>query len=79
MKKSAPTAASQDHLEAFGIKPKTIRFNAGTAKRYERAWFEDAWNRYLPELSGTSVTTAQLSQEPAASIRNGSSGSTDGR
>jgi Protein of unknown function (DUF3631) len=42
-------------LHTFGISSKDIRFTEGrharTLKGFERAWFEDAWRRYLP-LSG---------------------------
>jgi hypothetical protein len=38
-------------LRPFEIFPKTIRIGTGTAKGYERAHFEDAWGRYLPQNS----------------------------
>jgi hypothetical protein len=37
-------------LRPFGIRPRgTLRFGAATAKGYERASFEDAWERYLSD------------------------------
>jgi putative DNA primase/helicase len=47
-------------LKPFGIGSSTIRTGAGTIKGYKRAWFEDAWSRYLsytPSPSVTSITT----------------------
>jgi hypothetical protein len=38
-------------LKPFGIGPKVLRVGAATARGYEWAAFEDAWRRYLPELS----------------------------
>jgi hypothetical protein len=37
-------------VKDYGVRPQTIRIGpnaADTAKGYERAWFLDAWNRYL--------------------------------
>ena len=36
-------------LAPFGIAPSTIRTSGGTPKGYQRAQFEDAFARYLPE------------------------------
>jgi hypothetical protein len=38
------------HLRRYNIRSKTIRFDTGLAKGYERAHFEDGWRRYLPAL-----------------------------
>lgn len=38
-------------LRPFDIQPKQIRIGKGTSKGYERKWFEDAFNRYLPPLN----------------------------
>src|SRR5215217_5859303 len=35
-------------LKPYGIKPKKIREGENTFRGYCRAWFEDAWARYLP-------------------------------
>jgi hypothetical protein len=35
-------------LKPYGIKPKKLREGEGTFRGYCRAWFEDAWARYLP-------------------------------
>lgn len=37
-------------LRPFGVRPKTIRFEARTAKGYARSSLEDPWRRYLPTL-----------------------------
>jgi len=53
-------------LKPFGIKPKVIRIGDATPRGFERAAFEDAWTRYLPDTaprSATSATSAPLSQE----------------
>jgi hypothetical protein len=39
-------------LRPFGIRPDSVRFEDGTLKGYQRAWFEDAWSRYLLPLPG---------------------------
>ncbi len=44
-------------LEAFSIRPGTIRIEVGTAKGYKKEAFKDAWSRYLPF---SSVTTSQV-------------------
>src|SRR5215212_5110387 len=35
-------------LKPYGIRPKKLREGEGTFRGYCRAWFEDAWARYLP-------------------------------
>ena len=35
-------------LKVFGIRPGTVRIGDNTPKGYMRAWFEDAFDRYLP-------------------------------
>jgi Protein of unknown function (DUF3631) len=35
------------HLRRYGIRSKTIRFEEGLAKGYERERFEDSWSRYI--------------------------------
>jgi len=40
-------------LEAFSIRPGTIRTEAGTPKGYKKDAFNDAWSRYLPFSSAT--------------------------
>jgi hypothetical protein len=35
-------------LKPYGIKPKTLRIGGTTKAGYDRGWFADAWNRYLP-------------------------------
>jgi putative DNA primase/helicase len=47
-----------DLVKPFKIKPNTVRRDEKTAKGYMRAWFEDAFARYLPPRS---VTTSQPS------------------
>jgi hypothetical protein len=40
-------------LKRYGIQPKKLRFGEETARGYERAWFEEAWERYLPPDTGS--------------------------
>ncbi len=40
-------------LEAFGIRPGSIRTETGTPKGYKKNVFKDAWSRYLPFRSAT--------------------------
>ncbi|MFC3815615.1 DUF3631 domain-containing protein [Lysobacter sp. GCM10012299] len=49
-------------LKPYSIAPKVLRFGASEARGYERAAFLDAWQRYLPPLSGEGVTpvTAEM-------------------
>jgi hypothetical protein len=37
-------------LKPYGIKPKKLREGEDTFRGYCRAWFEDAWARYLPAI-----------------------------
>ena len=60
-------------LDKYEIRPKTVRLDEGTtAKGYDRAWFADAWERYVPAPSGVfAVTPVTLSTTDAqASSRN---------
>lgn len=55
-------------LARYDIRAKKIRFGERTVYGYERAQFEDAWARYLPDMgsqTGTTGTTAQPSQKSA--------------
>jgi putative DNA primase/helicase len=48
-------------LGGYGIRSKTIRLGFGIAKGFEKAWFEDAFSRYLsvpPDLSVTKLQTS---------------------
>jgi hypothetical protein len=38
-------------LKPYGIKPKTLRIGDTTKSGYDRGWFADAWNRYLPPIT----------------------------
>ena len=44
-------------LKTYGIGPKQVRFGEDTRKGYERAWFLDAWARYIPPGRETSETS----------------------
>jgi hypothetical protein len=58
-------------LAPFGIRPKGMRLHDGTTPRgYFREAFEDAFARYLPDLTATPATTAWESQKPLISDRN---------
>jgi hypothetical protein len=37
------------HLRMIKVGPKPIRIDTNTVRGYERKWFEDAWDRYLPQ------------------------------
>lgn len=54
-------------LDNYDINPTTVRLDEGTtAKGYDRAWFEDAWERYVPASSGVpAVTPVTLSTNDA--------------
>jgi len=51
-------------LDAFSIRPGTIRTDASTAKGYKKEAFRDAWSRYLPFRS---VTPSQPAENLALS------------
>jgi hypothetical protein len=59
-------------LDKYGVKPKTIRTMAGTAKGYAREDLHDAWQRYLsplgspPYVSVTSVTNGAAAMKAAS-------------
>jgi hypothetical protein len=38
-------------LKPYGIKPKTLRIGGLTKSGYDRGWFADPWNRYLPPIT----------------------------
>jgi Protein of unknown function (DUF3631) len=40
-------------LKRYGVQPRKLRFGEETARGYERAWFEDEWERYLPSDTGS--------------------------
>jgi putative DNA primase/helicase len=46
-------------LKPFGVKPETIRFDAGTSRGYKRNGFEDVWSRYLSYTPSPSETVKQ--------------------
>lgn len=39
-------------LKRYGVQPKKLRLGEETARGYERAWFEEEWQRYLPPETG---------------------------
>jgi hypothetical protein len=43
-------------LNPFGVKPKPLRFGDKVVRGYARGDFYDAWNRYLPQMTGKAVT-----------------------
>lgn len=45
-------------LREYGIKSRVMRINETTVRGYQRSDFADAWSRYVPPLSATSVTSA---------------------
>jgi hypothetical protein len=49
-------------LRPYGIKPKTVRTDAGTAKGYRREWFTEAWERYTHRES---VRAQDAAEEPS--------------
>jgi hypothetical protein len=56
-------------LKRYEIRPRKLRIGELVANGYRREDFEDAWSRYLtaqlPAATGTTGTTARLSQNPA--------------
>jgi hypothetical protein len=48
-----PAAKLAGLLRPFGITPKTLRAGEDRGKGYERAQFEDAFDRYLPRREKT--------------------------
>lgn len=57
-------------LKVFGIRPGTVRIGDNTPKGYKRAWFEDAFDRYLPSgnpaSTATSATVGEINGLPSA-------------
>lgn len=57
-------------LKPYGITPKTVRLHGSTAKGYERDWFADAWERYVPlysdKMAVTPVTLATDQLQPSS-------------
>jgi hypothetical protein len=45
-------------LRDFGIKPKQVWIDGENRRGFERAWFSDAWARYLPDLGVPGARTA---------------------
>ena len=58
-------------LKPFGVGPKTLRLGQETSKGYERAFFADAWARFLPSppVSGEKVVTSLQSRSDPESVR----------
>lgn len=58
-------------LRGYGIKPKTIRIGAETARGYSRADLVDVWRRYVdlpPENANTSNTANTLPKEHVSDV-----------
>jgi hypothetical protein len=57
-------------LRMFGIHSNSIRIGERTPKGYMRAWFEDAFDRYLPSgnpaSTATSATVGEINGLPSA-------------
>ena len=56
--KAITQAALARLLKPFGIEPKGVRIGDATPKGYGRAWFTDAWARYLPDQEVQRFSTA---------------------
>ena len=56
--KAITQAALARLLKPFGIEPKGVRIGQATPKGYDRAWFSDAWARYLPDQEVQRPSTA---------------------
>jgi hypothetical protein len=50
-------------LKEFEIRPRTVRFEDGTAKGYELAWFSDDFERYLSPENPISIRHSVTSEE----------------
>ena len=46
------------YLKVYGVKPKGLRIGNKTPRGYERADFEDVWNRYIPSTPAGGATGA---------------------
>lgn len=57
-------------LKPFRIEPRTLRMGAGTKKGYELGQFEDAFARYLPDLSVTEKQDSNTNELDGVLIRN---------
>jgi Protein of unknown function (DUF3631) len=74
--KAMTTIAVARLLRDYKIFPRTIRNDTGTAKGYERAWFEPVWERYTrtptpsPDSSRNNVTSQCLRGSEPFSSRN---------
>jgi hypothetical protein len=56
--KTITQAALAGLLKPFGIEPKGVRIGEVTPRGYDRAWFSDAWARYLPDQEVQRPSTA---------------------
>jgi len=64
-------------LEAFSIRPGTIRTETGTPKGYKREAFKDAWSRYVPPRSATTPQVNPTAGLSPNSIRHNGEGVAD--
>lgn len=51
-------------LKPYGVRPRTIRHGAETAKGYSAADLRDAWERYLPTGASQPTQASQAAQRP---------------
>src|SRR5262249_40746937 len=67
------TATTLSHLlKKYEITPRTVRRGEATAKGYQRAWFADAWDRYLaPETPFPLNSGSETSHPSQCSIHAG--------
>ncbi|PJB70489.1 MAG: hypothetical protein CO093_07525 [Alphaproteobacteria bacterium CG_4_9_14_3_um_filter_47_13] len=73
-------------LGEYRIKPQTIRMGTGTVKGFQKAWFDDAFTRYLSPPSSpflnssvTSGTSLKNNDNSRLSIRNSEENVTDAK
>jgi hypothetical protein len=56
-------------LRRFDIAPRTIRGETDTFKGYLRAFFEDAWSRYLDPIPSIPACSTVTSSQPAQTLQ----------
>jgi len=53
-------------LGEYGIKPQTIRYGTSTPKGFQKAWFDDAFTRYLSSPFGSTPAVSATPQQKAS-------------
>jgi hypothetical protein len=64
-------------LKPYGVKPKTVRTDAGTAKGYRCEWFTEAWERYTRRESVHAQDAAEQPSQASQRHNSPESGSVE--